>query len=119
MIEIDGPPWNTYALPAPNALRVPLCPGAPATAISPESATDLPRLSFAAASEAVSLALAVVALAHPPPGLRNRYAAPAVEVLFGPGWFTPARTVSPYTATELPTLSPPAASVVINWVSVE
>src|SRR5215469_2980146 len=57
---------NTYAAP------VPWLPGAPTTAVDPVRATDQPKLSFAAPSEAVSSACWDQVLPKPV----NTYAAP-------------------------------------------
>jgi hypothetical protein len=52
--KIEADPWSTFAPLAPTS-----SPGAPATIVSPSIATEKPRKSFAAPSEALSLALSV------------------------------------------------------------
>src|SRR2546426_793668 len=97
VIERSAPGPNTYAAPwfelAPTS-----APKAPTTAVSPETPTEVPKMSFAAPSEAVSLAICVASV-QPVAGLTNTYSAP---------WSTwpptvakgaPATTVSPATAT--------------------
>ena len=92
---------NTYAEPAP-----PASPGAPTTAVSPETATEVPNWSFAAASEAVSLAC----WAQVTPERTNTYAEPVRAAAL----FAPTTAVSAETATEVPKKLPAAASEAVS-----
>src|SRR5215469_1321509 len=85
------PVTNTYAAPV-----FAFMPGAPATTVVLDRATELPKLSFAAPSAAVSLACWDQVV----PDRTNTNAAPVNE--FSPG--EPATAVVPDTATELPKL---------------
>jgi hypothetical protein len=69
LAELDP---NTYA--APRLELLPIFAAEPATAVapSPDTATERPRASPAAPSEAVSFACVGVALPQPPAGLVNR-----------------------------------------------
>src|SRR6266545_3854247 len=99
---------NTYTAPLPSAPN--LSHAALATTVSPDTATDTPRWSYGAASEAVNFPV-WVRLAQPSAGLTNRYADPWL-VNAAPG--APATTVSPDIATPQPSKSPAAPSEAVS-----
>ena len=87
--------------------------GAPATIVSPDTATDQPRSSPAAPSPAVSLVC--VAVAQVPPGGRtNTYADPRSLFVGMSSKGAPATIVSPDTAADQPSPSPLAPSPAVS-----
>src|SRR3954451_18272773 len=105
---VSLPSANTYAAPTETSWN-----GAPATTVSPDTATEAPSSSCAAASLPVSFA-AWWPSAQPPPGLTNTYAAPSASrpEMSAPG--APAATVPPEIATEVPSPSLVAASDAVS-----
>jgi hypothetical protein len=73
--------------------------GSPATIVEPDTATEVPRLSYMPPSEAVSFAVCV-ALAQPPAGSTNTYTAPCPVLAPSVAYGAPATIVPPETATE-------------------
>ena len=104
-VTAPGEDANSQAIPpgSPSPCRI-----VPATMVSLESATETPRRSPAAPSEAVSLSVSVP-LAQPPAGLTNTYAAPWEALAPTVALDAPATTVSPNTATESPRSFPEAS----------
>ena len=107
--QLSAPAWlraNTYADPEDEPPSS--SPGAPTTAVSPLTDTEVPNWSASAASGAVSLACWL----HTPPLRTNTYADPENEAAF----LAPTTTVSPLTDTENPNSSLPAASDAVSLV---
>ena len=97
---------NTYAAPEASTVLAfwsgLSCSYAPATTVSPSTATDRANQSSAAPSEAVSLAVCV-ALTQPPTGLTNTYAAPTsattLPLMVRSSPYAPTSAVSPSSET--------------------
>jgi hypothetical protein len=80
----------------------------------PLIATDPPKLSPAAPSDAVSVAVGLLVVAQPVPGSVYTQAAPGVLLVpGGPG--APTTTVLPLIATDAPKLSPATPSVSVAF----
>src|SRR5437867_4392084 len=108
---------NTYAAPCTGSEPT-AAARAPTTTVAPLMATEEPKLSPAAPSEAVSLASKVEVVAHPVPGLTNTYAAPCAESDPTSAYGAPATTVSPLMAkVELYTTPPSAPSEAVSLAS--
>ena len=82
----------------------------PTTAVSPETATEMPKMSFDAASEAVSFCCWLQRV----PLRTNTYAEPLSRPASSSP-YAPTTAVSPDTATEMPKSSYNAASEAVSF----
>jgi len=109
-VPVQPPPGFTKIYAEPESSGTSLLEKAPTMAVSPEIETEEPNPSPRAASEAVSLACCV----QTPAVLVNIYAEPELSAVSS-SRKAPTMAVSPEIETEMPKLSPRAASEAVSF----